>query len=181
MTTRRPSVVGQPERGVTPRRPCVPWTIRSHGFGGSTRTPAVPALATCKAEIEALHAFFVEWYTGTTDDDAIARLEGALAPDFEMVTPDGTRLDRDSVLENVRGSYERDEPGTFAIEIRNVEVIAQLEGHALVRYEEWQDVDQETTGRVSTILFRDATAAPGGLEWVDLHETWLEAGSDGDG
>ena len=141
----------------------------------------MPALATCEAEIETLHAFFVEWYTGTTDVDAIARLERALAPDFEMVTPDGTRLDRDSVIENVRVSYERDEPGTFAIEIRNVEVVAQLEGHALVRYEEWQETDDGTTGRISTVLFRDAAAAPGGLEWVDLHETWLEADEHGGG
>ena len=141
----------------------------------------MPALATCEAEIETLHAFFVEWYTGTTDDDAIARLERALAPDFEMVTPDGTRLDRDSVIEDVRVSYERDEPGTFAIEIRNVEVIEQLDGYALVRYEEWQETDDGATGRLSTVLFRDEAAAPGGLEWVDLHETWIEAETDGDG
>ncbi|EMA35435.1 DUF4440 domain-containing protein [Halobiforma nitratireducens] len=127
------------------------------------------------AEIESLHEFFVEWYAGQRPKTDAGRLEEALAPGFEMVTPDGDRLAREAVLEGIREDYGRDEPGAFDIDIRNVEVVARTESHATVRYEECQETTDETTGRVSTVLFRDDTDAPGELAWVDLHETWLES------
>jgi hypothetical protein len=134
----------------------------------------VPALPTCRAEIEGLHDFFVEWYAATVDEAAFDRLERALAPDFEMVTPDGERRPRSTVLDSIRASYGRDEPGTFDIEIRNVEAIEEAGRHATVRYEEWQESSAGTTGRISTVLFREDPDAPGGVAWVDLHETWLD-------
>jgi hypothetical protein len=40
-------------------------------------------------------------------------------------------------------------------------------------YEEWQEVGEERTGRVASVLFRRAPETPNGVEWVHLHETWL--------
>ena len=134
----------------------------------------MPDRTRCEAEIESLHEFFVDWYAGERDEDDFDRLERALTPGFEMVTPDGVRRDRAAVLEGIRESYGRDEPGAFDIAIRNVELIRRVDDHATVRYEEWQETDGETTGRISTVLFRERPDAPGGLTWVDLHETWLE-------
>lgn len=134
----------------------------------------MPTLATCRSEIEDLHAFFAGWYTGEIDRDAFDRFERALAPDFEMVTPDGSRHDRPAVLDAVRDSYGRDAPGEFDVEIRNVERVAALGEHALVRYEEWQWTPDDETGRVSTALFREDGTAPHGVAWLDLHETWLD-------
>lgn len=134
----------------------------------------MPTMEACRREIETLHAFFIDWYGATVDRDAFGRLADALAPEFTMITPEGSRQDRETVLEWVRGAYGRDASGTFDIEIRNVDQIASLDDHALVRYEEWQR-DQETeTGRVSTVLLREASPAPEGLHWVDLHETLVE-------
>jgi hypothetical protein len=134
----------------------------------------MPPLETCRREIEALHEFFVEWYAATIDREAFDRLERALATDFEMISPEGDRSDRDAVLEWIRESYGRDDPGDFDIEIRNVELVRSFDDHALVRYEEWQRRDGETDARISTVLFREAADAPEGIEWVDLHETALE-------
>lgn len=139
----------------------------------------MPTASACRDEIEALHEFFVRWYTETISEDAIDRLETSLAPGFEMVSPDGSRLDRGAVLEWIGDSYGRDDPGAFEIEIRSVELIADLDDHATVRYEEWQETPAETTGRISTALFCENEAAPGGVVWVDLHETWLDTESDG--
>jgi len=37
----------------------------------------MPTHATCRREIEALHAFFLDWYTGRLREDADGRVERA--------------------------------------------------------------------------------------------------------
>lgn len=127
----------------------------------------------CRREITGLHAFFVEWFVGDRED--ARRLERALAPGFEMVTPDGAVLGRETVLDRIRAGQGRHEPGAFDIDVRNVEVVDRGPTFALVRYEEWQTTAGEETGRVSTALFRPAADAPEGVAWSALQETWLEA------
>ncbi len=136
----------------------------------------MPSLSTCRDEIETLHAFFVDWYTARIPETEFERMEQAIGPPFEMVTPDGNRHERTAVLAGVRDTYGQYDPGEFDIEIRNVESIESIGEYATVRYEEWQETPAETTGRISTVLFRDAVDAPGGVVWVDLHETWLDRG-----
>ena len=137
----------------------------------------MPSRSTCRAEIETLHEFFVDWYTGTIDSDAFDRLEGALAPGFEMVTPDGVRRDRTAVVTGIREDYNRDDSGTFSIEITNVELIWRMDDCATVRYEEWQETTAGTTGRLSTALFdsvEQSSTAQSTPRWRYVHETWLE-------
>lgn len=134
----------------------------------------MPTLETCRREIEDLHAFFVRWYAGRIDREEFDRLERALAPQFEMISPTGDRSDRAAVLDWIRESYGREAPGDFDIEVRNVELVRDLGEYALVRYEEWQCQDGDENGRISTVLLHEADSAPGGVEWIDLHETALE-------
>lgn len=130
------------------------------------------AVAACEREIRSLHTFFVRWYTG--DDRAdFDRFENALAPSFEMVTPDGEVLGRDEVLAHIRGERGEHENDGFGIEISNVETLDKHAGRALVRYEEWQETKDGEDGRVSTALFRPSGGAPEGVEWIHLHETGL--------
>ena len=136
----------------------------------------MPSPATCRREIEALHAFFVDWFTGQVSADAFDRLEDALAPSFEMITPDGISRDCSTVLEQVRSSHGVRESGTFSIEIRNIDVRYELDDLAYVRYEEWQkSPDTGTTGRLSSVLFEEDPDTPGGVRWLDLHETWIDS------
>lgn len=133
----------------------------------------MPSFSTCEDEIVALHEFFVEWYAGSIPREQFKRLEQALAPDFEMIPPDGERRSRTEVLEGIRTSYSRNSLDEFDIDIRHVEMIHQHGRCATVRYEEWQDNRAEQTGRISTVLFQEDPQAPGGVRWLDLHETWL--------
>jgi hypothetical protein len=132
----------------------------------------MPTPAECQREIEALHDFFVAWYTGETTD--FERLEGALAPGFEMVSPDGERVSREAIVDAIREREAAYESGAFAIDIRNVELLDRGEDYAVLRYEEWQTTPDGENGRLSTVLFHADTDAPGGLSWVTVHETWLE-------
>jgi hypothetical protein len=134
----------------------------------------MPSHATCRHEVESLHEFFVDWYTGRTPEDRYDRLERALSSGFEMVTPDGTRREYADVVDGIRAGYAGREPGTFDIEIRNVETRYAVENHRLVRYEEWQETPEETTGRLSTVFFERDPDAPGDVVWLDVHETWLD-------
>lgn len=134
----------------------------------------MPSHSACRVEIESLHDFFVDWFTGQADGEAIQRLEGALAADFEMVTPAGVRREYAAVVDGIEAAHASYDPDAFGIEIRDVEMRYAGEETALVRYEEWQDTPDGETGRVSTVLFEDAPDAPGGVVWLDLQETWLE-------
>jgi hypothetical protein len=131
-----------------------------------------PTHSDCEREIEALHEFFVAWYTGTTDD--FDRVEAALGARFEMIHPDGNRVSRAAILDSIRetnGSYD---PGAFDIDIRAVEMVDSGDGYAVVRYEEWQTTPDEENGRLSTVVFNTDDDTPSGLSWVTVHETWLE-------
>lgn len=128
-------------------------------------------LANCRREIEELHAFFVGWYAGERGD--FERMERAIGPGFEMVTPDGDRLNREAVLSMVRGGRGKHADAAFDIEVRNVAAVDAGPDHALVRYEEWQTDPEGEDGRLSTVLFRPDGDAPRGLAWAGLHETWL--------
>ena len=141
---------------------------------GKPDDPTIPSEAACKREIEQLHDFFVEWYAGELDEGEFARMERAMGEGFEMVTPEGDRLDREEVLEMVRAGRGQHGDGHFDIEIRNVETVESGPGIRLVRYEEWQGTGEGETGRISTACFRAAEDAPEGIVWTDLQETWLE-------
>lgn len=122
-------------------------------------------------EVRALHEFFAAYYRGETA--SLDRLEGALAPGFEMVTPDGVVRSRADVIDGVSaGGGDRE---AFRIEIRNPEVVDTATDGCLLRYEEWQYTSTaEPDGRISTALLRRDDDAPGGVRWEYVHETALE-------
>ena len=136
--------------------------------------------ARCKAEVEALHRFFEEWLSGRrpdTDEDW-RRFPDVLAEDFHLVSPDGVLLDRQGVLDGLRGAH-----GGCGDDLRIWTENAagrRVAGTVwLVTYEEWQERDGETLGRLSTALFRAAADAPNGVQWLHVHETWLPEGRRG--
>lgn len=129
------------------------------------------------AEIEALHAFFEDWYHARVDrdGDAFDRLRTALAEDFEMVVPSGDLRDREAVLTGIEAQYGSRvdaDPG-FRIEIRDVTLVDETDDRALCRYVEHQRVDGDWEARLSTVLLGYDSDTPTGLAWRHVHETWL--------
>ncbi|WP_254838145.1 DUF4440 domain-containing protein [Natronomonas marina] len=129
----------------------------------------------CRAEITGLHEFFVEWFAGAAPRSDLSRLERALAPEFEMVTTAGERVDHEALVDGIAESHGRTAGEDFDIDVREIETVALLDDHAVVRYEERQSTAAGETGRVSTALFRADEAAPEGVVWVTLQETGLES------
>lgn len=134
----------------------------------------MPSVTPYQREIETIHEFFVDWYDGTVPESAFERVERAMAPDLEMVSPDAGRLDRQAVLEAVRNGYDRDEPADFEIDVRNVSLLEATDEYGLVQYEEWQRIEGEWEGRISIALLRQDPEGPEGVVWSYIQSTMLD-------
>lgn len=128
-------------------------------------------------EVVELHQFFQDWFNGQLDDtdDAFARFDGALAPGFVIVGPDGGARGREDILRIVRESHSSaagDAP--IRIWIEDVHIHRREGDLTFATYEEWQErAGEEPRGRISTVVFKDDEGGPNALRWLHVHETWL--------
>jgi hypothetical protein len=133
--------------------------------------------ARCEKEVIELHQFFEDWFNGVLPptDEAFRRFEVVMAERFMIISPEGVPTERQELVERLRqahGIWRRTrQPGRIWIE--NLRVRHQVGQQAMVLYEEWQEIDGETRGRLSTAVLQQRTATPNGVEWLHLHEVWL--------
>ena len=126
-------------------------------------------------EVVALHAFFETWLRESESVMDFSEVEAAIGRDFRLISPDGKIDEREAVV-----SWIRDARGSRGLDFRIVAfdplAIWASGGAVLLEYSEEQYRDGRTTCRRSTALFLDHPAAPRGVEWRHLQETWIEAG-----
>lgn len=123
-----------------------------------------------RAEVERLHKFFTDWFGGRGDHD-FGEFDNAMAPSFYLVSTDGERMDRDSIVgfvESARGS------GDVAITIVNPTVHSDDGVLVVGTYEEHQIKRGLASERISTAVMRRDDGAPGGWLWLAVHETWTK-------
>jgi hypothetical protein len=125
-------------------------------------------------EIVELHQFFERWFAATLapSDANFARVLTALAPDFALISPDGRLAAGATVIDWLRGGY-----GTrplFRLWTDKITVRHTGGELTLATYEEWQVINGVTSCRLSSALFRAQGAAPNGVVWLHVHETWLQ-------
>lgn len=130
----------------------------------------------CEAEIHDLHEFIEGWLGGHVlqTEEVYDRAHATLAENFEVISPSSERRPRATLLDEMWEAYgvHADSDPPLEIRIREVRHRYTANDLCLVTYEEWQRVDGEETGRISSALFRRAAETPNGVEWVHLHETW---------
>lgn len=133
----------------------------------------------CRREVVDLHEFFEGWLGGSLPDDAgtFARVESALAGEFEITAPSGETMDGDAIRSSLRESHGVHAGEAFAIRIEAVRPRFSPGDHCLLTYQEHQTVGDRETARKSTALFRAAPDAPNGVEWCHLQETWTPEGA----
>ncbi len=138
-------------------------------------------VAQCAAEIQRLHDFFQAWFTGSVPNDAanFQAFHVAMDEEFTIIGPDGQLREMSALSAGLRAAYGK-EP-TIRIWTEQCQLLRKLDDTILCTYEEWQQITtgdkQETTARLSTVLFRRVAAAPHGLAWLHVHETWLRGAS----
>lgn len=131
-------------------------------------------------EISDLHRFLEEWFGGRCENsDAYfdKHLQKRIAPGFRIVMPGGKMLRGDALFDDMRRAHGSNLQ--FRIHIRNVEAhtLGEDGDLILVTYEEWQknalNSKPPNNGRLSSALLKRSAAAPNGLVWLHVHETWL--------
>jgi hypothetical protein len=118
-------------------------------------------------EIVRLHAEFERWLRGESDDPTA--IEAVFAPGFTFVSPQGDVLSGTEMRENLR---EARGARQIRIRVENVVVRSSTADAVVATYEEWHDHAAYTTARQSTAAFERDEAAPAGLRWCHVHETW---------
>jgi hypothetical protein len=130
-----------------------------------------------RAEIVALHEFFVQWFSGVVanDDDVFAQgFARHFEPGFVLIGTGAEILPLAALTKFMRAGHGSN-PG-FRIEIRDVVLRRELDAVFVVTFEEWQRNAQHATpnnGRLCTVLLQTDRVAPGGLAWLHMHECWL--------
>jgi hypothetical protein len=128
-------------------------------------------------EVVELHQFFQDWFNATLapSEEEFRRFSSVMGEDFVIISPNGELAEREELVERLRAAHgiwsEMTLPGRIWIE--NLQVRHQVGDQILVLYEEWQEIEGEARGRLSTALFRRSENTPNGVEWVHVHEVWL--------
>ena len=129
-----------------------------------------------EAEVRAFHDALTGWFTGALErsERGFSGLADVIADDFVLISPRGV-VDRAApLMARIEGAYGVQAGVAFAIRIESCELRFADDSHCLGTYEEWQQRDGATTARLSTVVFRVRDDRRHGLEWLHLHETWLE-------
>jgi hypothetical protein len=129
--------------------------------------------AAVEAEIDGLHRFFVDWFLGTAEAGAFARCADALDASFVQIDPAGRERPRAALLDALRAARGCYAGLPFAIGIERTQVRLLRAGLALATYEERQWFGERISARRSSALFAPAAAAPLGVAWLHLQETWI--------
>ncbi len=125
-------------------------------------------------DVVEMHAVFVDWFAGRRAADGRARMEASLGPGFFQIPPDGRPLDRETVVTWLAGMFGR-RPHT-GIVIRDPVVLSETDETAVVLYvERHEPAGGPPTERWSTALFERWPAAPNGVRWRFVQETWRPA------
>jgi hypothetical protein len=120
-------------------------------------------------EIRDLHQYFQDYLLGNIDAESMDYFDRVIDTSFTIVTDDGGILDFDGIKDYVRNMYGQ--RSHFRIWTENVTLKQHIGNVMVVTYEEWQTIDDTSTVRVSTGIFREDADAPNGLVWLHVHES----------
>ena len=128
-------------------------------------------------EVIDLHQFLEDWFNGVLPptNQAFDRFDSVMAERFLLISPNGVRSERGELVDRLRDAHgiwrQNAQPGRIWIE--NIQVRHIVGSQAMVLYEEWQEIDGEARGRLSTVVFQRRDGTPNGVEWLHLHEVWM--------
>ena len=125
-------------------------------------------------EIIELHAFFEAYFLGVID--SLERFERVLSPQFTMVGPHGNSHDRSSVIEAVRAGHGHSD--SLVISTTDHRLLARRNGTLVAEYVEHHQLAETSNHRITTAVFEAEPAAPNGVVWLRVHETWAPTNED---
>ncbi|MEE9263277.1 MAG: hypothetical protein V3V11_02370 [Vicinamibacteria bacterium] len=129
----------------------------------------------CRTEIVELHRFFEDWFRARLPQTEanFKRVSEVLEERFEIISPRGDLMTREkllAVLWEFYGGY-RDQQYRIWTEGHRSRSLA--EGQLLVTYQEWEEIEGEKKGRLTSAIFRKEEQAANGVKWLHVHEVWI--------
>ena len=130
----------------------------------------------CTDEVVGLHQFFEEWLGGKLAQTRgnFERLTAVMHPNFHIISPEGKITAYESLMVGLWQAHNS--RPSFRLWVKEVVGRPLSAGITLVTYEEWQEIAGKVNGRVSTAVFQQKADTPNGVEWLHVHETWLQIG-----
>ncbi len=124
-----------------------------------------------KKEIEELHRFFVEWYTGIlkNSEEHFSRFKDVMAGTVHFVGTDGSVADKNDLLNWIKQAWAGYATGEFNIKIKEFKLMHETKETALVSYQEWQNFRGKTLILVSSVLLSKTENRYNNLEWQHIH------------
>ena len=127
-------------------------------------------------EVLDFHKFLVNAFAGNLDDDPLVRLAG-FHRNFTYILPEGGVIGYET-LSGVMPSWRGAQPN-IQIAIKILQSYQCGEDSCIVLYEEHQvGAASGDNSRISSALFLSEPAAPSGVVWRHLHESWLPNQTD---
>ncbi len=131
----------------------------------------------CEKEIVDLHDFLRDWLAGSLPrtPEAFERFRSAMGDGLQVISPRGSVTGLNDLLDEFEAAHGamRHAGDGFRIWVENCRPLRTIGDHALLTYEEWHAVGEETSARLTTVLFGPREGAPNGVAWLHVHETWL--------
>jgi len=127
-------------------------------------------------EVIERHDAFVAWFTDGSDPAVMDTMVRAFSPTMVMIDPDSAAPTRHADLVAMLTGARGKRPADFSIVIAEPEALWADENAALITYIEHQSKGPVRTARRSTALFTRDEAAPNGVVWQHVHETWITKG-----
>jgi hypothetical protein len=124
-----------------------------------------------KKEIEELHVFFCNWFNGSIGSNLFERFINVLADNFELITPRGTKFNKDEISDLIKTRYNTLQ--NMKIWVDDLRLVLETDNLVIAEYKELQTIDDVFNKRWSTVIFEKTTNNYNGLTWFRVHETWF--------
>lgn len=123
------------------------------------------------AEIVDLHRYLSAWLKGEiiSDPRGPMRLQRALADDFKMIQPNGTRQGKEDVMRNFMSAYG-DKPADYSLDVEVTDFELLPGGFGFAIYNEFHSGEAGRARRCSALLRQ--RASQNDVEWLYLQETY---------
>ena len=128
----------------------------------------------CTREVIELHDFFQAWLEGSTPqtESVFRRFTDVNDPAFLLIGPHGRAIDLAAAHRWIWEAWKTRPNSRLWTEAHTLRY--STTEMAVMTYHELQLNDGVPSRRLSTVVFRQEPAAPNGLVWVHVHETWME-------
>lgn len=129
-----------------------------------------------EAEVRAFHDDLADWFAGRLEhtEAGFAALADVIPDDFVLISPRGTVGEGRALMAGIEKAHGAHAGVPFSMRIGNCRCRVVEGGYCLGTYEAWEERDGAKTARLATVLLRANPAMRHGLEWLHLHETWLD-------